>query len=983
MSVPKIIIELVERFDRNIDSYKNGHYNETQVRNEFINPFFEALGWDVINKAGYAEAYKDVIHEYSLKTKDVAKAPDYLFRIGSTKKFFVEAKKPSVNLKDDISPAFQLRRYAWTAKLPLSILTDFEELAIYDCRVQPKKNDKSSTARILYLTYKDYIDKWDKIEAIFSKDAVLKGSFDKFAETSKGKRGTTQVDDAFLSEIEKWREQLARNIALRNPNLTNRQLNYSVQKIIDRIIFLRISEDRGIEEYGQLFNLLNGTNVYKRLQQLFKRADEKYNSGLFHFDEEKLRTDPPDEITPTLTIDDKILKEIFKNLYYPDCPYEFSVLGTDILGHVYEQFLGKVIRLTAGHRAVIEEKPEVKKAGGVYYTPTYIVDYIVKNTVGKKLEELENKYNFMPDKVEAVPNKNQTNNFGIAQIKKIIKDTSKLKILDPACGSGSFLLGAYQYLLDWHLKIYTSNVEQISNLFVKKTAPIFRTRTNEYRLTTNEKKRILLNNIYGVDIDNQAVEVTKLSLLLKVLEGETDETLNTQITMFKERALPDLSSNIKCGNSLIGPDFYDQMEMNFLDEEEKLRINVFDWKTEFEEIMIAGGFDCVIGNPPYVFGGVYGIENYEKIYFSNKFISGKGKINLFAIFIEVSLTIMNKKGFLSFIIPNTILRVTSYKFARKYLLNNYNFKEIVDLGQGIFRGATTSSIIITIEKSFNKENEIEIKNKLFALTNKVLQREFVSEDSIMNINIDKRQIELIRKLKYQSIDLGDLCKEMIFGVVISKNKNEVIFDKYNENLKPFLEGKDITRYHIKPITKYLLYDPGKLHRARTKKIFEVPEKILIQRITGGNKPLNAAYDNKQYYNKESINNIILNQDTAHSIYFILALLNSKLINWFYVTSFTNKSKLTVNLSKTYLSQIPVKKINFDVDSKLIKFYDQIVNLSSLMIELSNCYYNVNNMPQEKTALQRQIEATDKQIDKLVYKLYGLTEEEIKIVEESF
>src|SRR5450756_689743 len=183
-------------------------------------------------------------------------------------------------------------------------------------------------------------------------------------------------DDAFLKEIESWRDLIARNIALRNPALTQRELNFAVQQTIDRIIFLRICEDRGIEEYGRLMALLNGDHVYGRLFELFQRADERYNSGLFHFRREKGRNEPADELTPALAVDDKPLKEIVKNLYYPDSAYEFSVLPADILGQVYEQFLGKVIRLTPGHRAVVEDKPEVKKAGGVYYTPTYIVDYL-------------------------------------------------------------------------------------------------------------------------------------------------------------------------------------------------------------------------------------------------------------------------------------------------------------------------------------------------------------------------------------------------------------------------------------------------------------------------------------------------------------------------------------------------------------------------------------------------------------------------------
>jgi predicted type IV restriction endonuclease len=211
MNVPDSALELIERFDRNRDAYLSGAYNEFQLRKEFLDPLFETLGWDMQNKLGYAEAYKDVIHEDSIKVGGFTKAPDYCFRVGGTRKFFVEAKKPSVNVKDDTSPAFQLRRYAWSAKLPLSILSDFEEFAVYDCRIKPVKTDKASTARILYMTYEQYPEKWDKIASIFARDSILKGSFDRYVETTKGKKGTAEVDAAFLKEIESWRDSLARS----------------------------------------------------------------------------------------------------------------------------------------------------------------------------------------------------------------------------------------------------------------------------------------------------------------------------------------------------------------------------------------------------------------------------------------------------------------------------------------------------------------------------------------------------------------------------------------------------------------------------------------------------------------------------------------------------------------------------------------------------------------------------------------------------
>ena len=383
MPIPDSVQKLIDQFHSQNVSYRSKEYNEAQVRNEFIEPFFLALGWDVYNQQGNAYAYKDVIYEDSIKVAGASKAPDYAFRIGGTRKFFVEAKKPSVSIKDEITPAYQLRRYAWSAKLPLSILTDFEEFAVYDCRNKPNLSDKASTGRILLLTYRDYPSHWDEIYDIFSPQAVLKGSFDKYAQAATGKRGTAEVDDAFLAEIERWRDLLAHNIALRNPTLSQRDLNYAVQMTIDRLIFLRICEDRGIEFYGQLQSLLNGGETYARLCQIFRKADERYNSGLFHFLPERDQADSPDMLTPGLLLDDKPLKDILSNLYYPDSPYEFSVLPADILGQVYERFLGKVIRLTSAHHAVVEDKPEVKKAGGVFYTPTFIVEYIVKNTLGK------------------------------------------------------------------------------------------------------------------------------------------------------------------------------------------------------------------------------------------------------------------------------------------------------------------------------------------------------------------------------------------------------------------------------------------------------------------------------------------------------------------------------------------------------------------------------------------------------------------------
>jgi predicted type IV restriction endonuclease len=945
MSAPQIILELIERFDRNIEAYESGKYNETQVRHEFIDPFFEALGWDVNNTAGNAETYKDVIHEDTVKVSGVTKAPDYSFRIGGQRKFFVEAKKPSINLKDEPTAAFQIRRYAWSAKLPLSIITDFEEFAVYDCRIRPDQKDKADKARIIYYTYRQYADKWDEIAAVFSKDAILKGSFDKYAESSKAKRGTSEVDSAFLTEIESWRDALARNIALRN-TLSVRELNDAVQRTIDRIIFLRIAEDRGIEDYGSLRSLCNGNNTYGRLQELFYKADDRYNSGLFHFRHEKDEAEPPDNLTPKLTIDDKPLKEILQRLYYPDSPYEFSVLPADILGQVYEQFLGKVIRLTSDHRAVVEDKPEVKKAGGVFYTPSYIVDYIVKNTVGKLLEG------------------------------KNPKTAEKLRILDPACGSGSFLMGAYQCLLDWHLKWYSENNPE---KHTKAKKPIlYQGQGGAWHLTTAERKRILLNNIYGVDIDIQAVEVTKLSLLLKVLEDETGETLNYQFKLFHERALPNLGGNIKCGNSLIGPDFYDGKQMTMLDTEEAQRVNVFDWQDEFPEIFKAGGFDAVIGNPPW--GAT--LYMHEQKYIQNMYKAAQGKaIDSYLIFMETALKQLRSKGLLSYITPDTFLRKDDHISAREHLLKNYSFAELIETGPVFSKVRDTWCLVSLIEKSKPNTSSLIVHKKLsrFIVSaeerldkfgRKEWDKESVTSQStwlakkglIVAYFASEKDQALIDKIECHS-RLGSLSKMYLVSRGEEGSKFALINDE-DGNFKIIIPN-DVKRYAI---GKGITVTDKSLTSTKVSRLYRHP-KIWITRIQKmrWKQRLVCVFDERtNSAGMKTLQIIISPNDNKSDLKYLSGLLSSKLINYWCI------NYLSDDLNQSFLEKIPINLDDADLYKQIVLFVEQMLSLNKQLDDAKTGH--------EQTLLQRQFDATDKQIDKLVYELYELTEDEIKIVE---
>ena len=1005
MTVPAPVRELVERFDRNLADYKQGRYNETQVRREFIDPFFKALGWDIDNEQGYAEAYKDVVHEDAIKVGGATKAPDYCFRIGGARKFFLEAKKPSVNIKHDTHPAYQLRRYAWSARLPLSILTDFEEFAVYDCRIKPDKGDQAAAARVLYLTFRDYPDRWDELAEIYSRQAVLKGSFDRYVESSQGKRGTAEVDAAFLAEIERWRDLLARNLALRNPGLSQRELNFAVQHTIDRLIFLRIGEDRGIEPYGRLLALQNGTEVYQRLLHLFRQADERYNAGLFHFKEEAGRAETSlDSLTPRLSLDDKVLKDIFKNLYYPDSPYEFSVLPADILGQVYEQFLGKVIRLTSGHRAVVEAKPDVKKAGGVFYTPTYIVDTIVKQTLGQLLA-------------------GQTP-----------RQAARLKLIDPACGSGSFLIGAYQYLLDWHRDWYTAN--DPDQWAKQKKPPIYQVPTSPlpsptWKLTTDERKRILLNTIHGVDIDPQAVEVTKLSLLLKVLEDESEETLGRQLRMFgEERVLPDLGHNIKCGNSLIGPDFYAARptQLSLFDQDDMIRINVFDWPAEFPAIMQAGGFDAVIGNPPYV--RQEGLGDVKE-YYQSHYKTFRLTADLYVNFIEKGLNLLKPTGLFGMIVSNKWLRAAYGEPLRTFLTNDVTVREIIDFaGLPVFPNATVRTIILICSPGSNRDGELRYLAPIpledfYTIRDGNRLQEIVMERGVklpiaglspdgwsLSGHGNQKLMELIQKT---SVPLKTHIQGKGYrGIITGLNKAFVIDQqtrdslisqdpKSEEIIKPLLAGRDVRRYSIQYQDKYLIWTYIGVPIDRYPAIFDHLKPFeagLQKRWDKGEHwwELRAC----DYYDKFEQPKIIypdiattcrftldqIGYFSVNTTYFLpgedlylLGLLNSKL-GFFYFTEvcagLEGRGTTYLRFFGQYLEGFPVRPIDFSDPTDTAR-HERMVGLVERMLALQRQVAEAA-VPHLKTTLQRQIDATDREIDRLVYELYGLTEEEIGIVE---
>lgn len=943
------IKSLVERFDEQKDFYRRADYNETQTRRDFIDPFWKALGWDIDNENGYAESYREVIHEDRVKVGNATKAPDYSFRlVGGKRLFFLEAKKPSVAIKDDVAPAYQVRRYGWSAKMPISVITDFEEFAIYDCTNKPKPTDKSSNGRIKYLTYDNYISEFDFIWDTFAKERVLKGSFDKYITSDKNKKGTSTVDNEFLQSLDKWRVELALNIALRNKDISEDELNFVVQHVIDRIIFLRIAEDRSAEPYGELQNSIKSGDYYQNLLRNFHIADQKYNSGLFDFRKDK--------ISNNISIDNKVIKSIISELYYPVCPYEFSVLSVEILGSAYEQFLGKQITLSKSGRATIEEKPEVRKAGGVYYTPQYIVDYIVKNTIGKLIDN------------------------------KTPKEVSKIKITDPACGSGSFLIGAYQFLLDWHKDYYMQNGKVSKG---NKDNPL--TPTGE--LTTAEKKRILLNNIYGVDLDSNAVEVTKLSLLLKCMEGETKETIEAQTKLFHDRILPTLDNNIKSGNSLIDLDYYD----NELDFGEERKVKPFSWQKAFPEVFKQGGFDCVIGNPPWVDLKGHPAELVK--YYFKKFYSTENRINLYSIFVEKSLDILSDKGIFGFIIPNSLLYQSSYEKMRKIILKDWNIDSIVRLPDNIFHGVKAETIIITISKTTSKTtcllydrsdtiNRIEkgtAKESKIANSKDWGNNEFSAFDIFSN---DQEKI-LLKKIETDKTELSELC-DFTLGITpydkykghTPKQITERVFHsttKKDKTFKPLLEGADVKRYSVEWGQKEFISYGDWLGAPRQQRFFTNP-RILVRQIVSGN-PLRiyAGYTEEELYNVQSVFNIVAKENVNIDLKYLLAIINSNLMNFYHGHKYLDLSK---NLFQKILIQnckkFPIKTIN-PKNKNEVKQQAEIIKLVEQLLTF-NRELKIATLADRAEQLKHRISFTEDKINQIICDLYELTDEEIRLLE---
>lgn len=1062
------VAQLVEKFDRQRAHYLSTAYNETDVRAEFIDPLFEALGWDVSNRAGYGPHDKEVIREKS----EVSGRSDYQFQLNGRAMFIVEAKAPHVPL-DRTDVIMQAKKYAWNSKdTSIAAITDFEEFRLYDATVKPDPKHPDM-GLIFAARYTDYLkpktadDLW-----LLSKEAVAAGSIEQLLKMSSVKqRERLPVDVAFLDDLTAWREKLAKAVFKIEPEIEPADLNSVVQVFLDRLIFIRFAEDhgilakRGLEDVARLWERSGKhRSIVNDLNALFHEVNDLLNGEIFKPHRcEKIDWDQ----------EAALVAKIIQALY--DGPYRFDVIGVELLGSIYERYLGKTIRVTAS-RAIVEDKPEVRKAGGVYYTPRYIVDYIVEQTVGKLIEG------------------------------KTPAQIAKLKILDPACGSGSFLLGAYQKLIEYHERWYAGkrtpspalsrSTKGASNKGRSEASPpvdaVYRRgepeggqlplldagEGGEYRLPLTEKAAILRNNLFGVDIDPQAVEITMMSLYIKLLEGERGAIMGRGI-------LPPLRDNIKCGNSLIGYDIRElgqtaKMPLAFGDtmsaqtpagkkgsrrgstptpgitDEDLERIRPFDWHSRregFGDILAAGGFDAVIGNPPYIRiqtmkeWAPLEVEHYKRIYTS----AGVGNYDIYVVFVEKGLSLLNKNGRLGFILPHKFFNAKYGEPLRGLIAEGKHLAHVVHFGdQQVFEGATTYTCLMFLDKSgvkeiqFIKVDDLEAWRSSGVSVEGVVSAKNVT-DAEWNFAVGAGTA-LFEKLGHFSLKLGGVA-DLFVGLQtdaddvyiveeVRRSKGRVLCASKStgeqhwfedDHLKPFLKGSlNIRRYALSDVTKRLIF-PYEMREAKSVLIdtteykrrypltwaylelnkdrlsarnkgnmgrewygyvykknhtrFNLP-KLLVPSIATGS--CFAADLEGDFYFVGSGGGggggygIVAKSETGLSPLYILGLLNSHVLDFYLKQISTPFRGGFLALNRQYIEQLPIRTIDF-TDPVDKARHDRMVSLVQRMLDLHK-QLQAAGSEAARQRLQREINVTDEQIDRLVYELYGLTEEEIKIVE---
>jgi len=987
-SFARAVEGLVRKFDADRETYLSSGYNEAQARLQFINPFFKALGWDVENEEGAPFHLCDVWVEQSSET---AGRPDYTFRLKGQPKFFIEAKSPSAQLAKT-EHVLQAKTYAWMEhrqEVLYAGLINFESFCFFDASLVPDYR-RPLDGQAFYLHYTEYLKRLDLLWEL-SRERVEANSLEQFLRRDrKSIRYRIPPDKHFLDQLTEWRRDLARNIYAHNHGLDSRMLNEIVQRLLDRIVFLRIAEDRKDIEPRELQGAVEWweehgerRSIMEPLVELFQDINHKFNGEIF-------KPHPCEKVR----VGSAVVAGMIRQLYPPKSPYRFDKIEVELLGSIYERYLGTALSVT-GRGVELKLKPEVRKAGGVYYTPKYIVDHIVQNTVGNLLEGMT------PEEVE------------------------RLRILDPACGSGSFLIGAYHSLLEWHMDYYRKHPE------ANRAHPMYpemeRDPSGREKLSFDRKCRILSNNLYGLDLDPQAVEITMMSLYLKALEGEH------WITGSRRGRLPELKNNIKCGNSLIEPDIEKETRLT---EEERERIRPFDWRSRsngFGDIYAEGGFDAVIGNPPWLMAGYH--LNQEMEYLRNHFKSATGKFDMYYVFVERALASLSRDGLLGMIIPNKFFHTEAATELRGLLSDAKVLRQVIDFGdEQIFSDATNYSCIIIAGKGTNKNIGYAkagsglVKIESFDVKSSSLGRE--------PWHFEPREVgQIFKKVETAGKQLTEIVLRFGTGVQSGADRILTLSAKEAESLRvesellrTLLRGRDVRRYSVSRDPKLLIFPYGiengefailsdkALRRyKRVNTLLLRNRNLLAKRVWFGKTAteLSGKWFGMMYLDSMSsfetphlltpslsdrsnfalgtgdlfatgtagVTSIIPRPTLHEKILYLLGLLNSTLLNFYAIGHSPVFSGGYYKFSAPYLRRLPMRLIKWSNNHDVSR-HDRIVELVERMLELNKKKHVRELSELESRRIEGAIAATDAEIDELVYELYGITAEERKIIEEA-
>ena len=965
--------KLATTFETNQARYLSPAYQEAEVRKDFIDKFWMALGWDV-NHEQQTNPYEQEVKVERTVAAGGQRRADYAFYLAPNfhdVRFFVEAKKPSVDIETKES-YFQLIRYGWNSETPFAVLTDFEHFHILDCHYKPDIGTALNRAVAKY-HYTDYTkrDKFEEIYWLFSREAVAGGSLEKLAKELPKPRGKAiqrglfpggyqSIDESFLAELDEHRMALARTFKNRNIKLDSETLTELSQRTLDRLVFFRFLEDKGIEGQRVVGNFGDKGTAWEDFIAASRRFDGIYNGIVFK------HHDILDSVK--FQVDDGAFADICESLAHVNSPYDFNAIPIHILGSIYERFLGKVIVAT-DHRAKVIEKPEVRKAGGVYYTPEYIVRYIVENTIGKLIAGKT------PDQI------------------------ATMRFADIACGSGSFLLGVFDLLLNYHGHFYNDNPRKArKGDYIERDGRLY--------LSLHKKREILLNNIYGVDIDAQAVEVCQFSLYLKLLQEETEASAHQYLLDFAhaariQRLLPDLSKNIVCGNSLIGTDILDGQL--FADDEERA-LNPMDFADAFPEAMKRGGFDAIVGNPPYdVLEKERGasswphaaLSDYVRLRTAYEAALG-GKLNLFRFFVVQSLALLRNEGRLGMIVPLALLADVSCARTRQHLLLWSNdleadcFPQKDNPRRRVFLTAKLSTVVLTGSKVHRKTlDSAQIRVRVYPWNS------FIDQYRECSVRIADTKLIDPKNTPIPLVDAmaWDLCLKIhslpnvrrlgdVEDFAITRGEiNQTIYREYittDANMARLLKGVEVGQYEVHSKLQQghrEWFDQRRFLARESPKPIVRERRIATQRITGVDERLRvvATIIDPPAHFADSTNSITASSTSSYKLEYLLGLLNSHLIQWRFKLTSTNN-----NVGTNELESLPFRQIDFSDPAEKTMHDQMVARVQTLLVAKQQLAHA--QIDKGKIYYKNRCTALERQIDQLVYNLYGLTDEEIANIE---